>query len=85
MFYLVCNSLEARTKLIDFLKRNQIHAVFHYLSLYKSPFYKDKTNTGELVNSDMFADRLVRLPFFYDLDYSKQKHIIDHIVEFYEA
>ena len=85
MFYLVCNSFEERTRLIDFLKRKQIQAVFHYLSLYKSPFYKDKTNTIELVNSDMFADRLLRLPLFYDLSNSKQKHIIDHIIKFYEA
>ena len=42
MFYLVCNSLEERTGLIKHLKDNDIQAVFHYLSLHSSPYYKDK-------------------------------------------
>ncbi len=41
MFYLVCSSLEQRTALIEHLKKNSIHAVFHYLSLHKSAYYKN--------------------------------------------
>ncbi|GHT59035.1 dTDP-4-amino-4,6-dideoxy-D-glucose transaminase [Bacteroidia bacterium] len=67
MFYLVCNSLEDRSKLITHLKENGILAVFHYLSLHSSPFYKDKHDGRELKNCDNFADCLVRLPLFYEL------------------
>ena len=67
MFYLVCNSIEARTALIKKLKENDIQAVFHYLSLHSSPFYKEKHDGRELSNCDRYADTLVRLPLYFDL------------------
>jgi dTDP-4-amino-4,6-dideoxygalactose transaminase len=67
MFCIVCNSLEDRTKLIAYLKSNEILSVFHYLSLHSSPYYTDKHDGRELPNSDRFADCLVRLPMFYEL------------------
>jgi dTDP-4-amino-4,6-dideoxygalactose transaminase len=39
MFYVTCKSLSQRTKIIDFLKNNNINAVFHYLSLHKSKYF----------------------------------------------
>jgi len=38
MFYMVCNTPDQRKEVIRSLKEKNIHAVFHYLSLYKSPF-----------------------------------------------
>ena len=64
MFYLVCNSKEDRITLLDSLKENKISAVFHYLSLHNSPFYRDKYQGKDLKNSDRFSETLVRLPFF---------------------
>lgn len=83
MFYLVCNSLEDRTKLITYLKENGIWAVFHYLSLHSSEFYKDKHDGRELKNCDNFADCLVRLPLFYELENKQALSIISLIKEFY--
>ncbi|MCG2611258.1 dTDP-4-amino-4,6-dideoxygalactose transaminase [Flavobacterium sp. SM15] len=68
MFYLVCNSLEQRTKLIAHLKQNEVLAVFHYISLHSSPYYEKKHNGQILEHSDAFTDRLVRLPLFYELN-----------------
>jgi dTDP-4-amino-4,6-dideoxygalactose transaminase len=68
MFYLVCQSLEQRTALIEHLKKNQILAVFHYLGLHKSPFYTPRHDGRELPASDRFSDCLVRLPMFYALE-----------------
>ena len=67
MFYLVCKDLEQRMELIEKLKSKGILAVFHYLSLHKSPFYKDKYTGKNLPNTDRFTDCVVRLPFYYDL------------------
>ena len=67
MFYLVCNSLSERTALIKKLKENDILAVFHYLSLHSSEFYKDKHDGRSLPECDRYADCLVRLPMYYDL------------------
>ncbi|WP_434926806.1 dTDP-4-amino-4,6-dideoxygalactose transaminase [Shewanella sp. HL-SH2] len=67
MFYLVCESLEQRTSLIQKLKDNGVHTVFHYLSLHSSEYYQEKYFGPELPNSDLFTDNLVRLPLFYEL------------------
>ena len=68
MFYLVCNSADERNALIQALKIQNIHAVFHYLSLHKSAYYISKHDGRELPNSDHFTECLLRLPFYYDLN-----------------
>jgi|SRR6218665_63688 len=80
MFYLVCNSIEQRSELINKLKSNDIHAVFHYLSLHKSPFYTEKHTGGDLPLSDNYSDFLVRLPLYYDLSDADVQSIIETIV-----
>ena len=83
MFYLVCPSLDERTKLIDKLKQNDILAVFHYLSLHSSPYYTEKHDGRILSNCDMFADCLVRLPLFYELSDENLDKIIETITSLY--
>jgi dTDP-4-amino-4,6-dideoxygalactose transaminase len=84
MFYLICHSLEERTKLITHLKGNGILAVFHYLSLHGSEFYKDKHDGRKLLNCDRFADCLVRLPMFYELSNADMQNIVFLITCFYK-
>ncbi|MBR5642773.1 MAG: dTDP-4-amino-4,6-dideoxygalactose transaminase [Salinivirgaceae bacterium] len=84
MFYLVCRSLEERTDLINCLKQNDVLAVFHYLSLHKSEYYLN--NGGMIVdlpNCDKFADRLVRLPMYFDLSDDDVMRVISLINGFY--
>ena len=71
MFYLICNNLEQRTELIKKLKENDILAVFHYLSLHNSDYYVSKHDGRAFPNGDRFADCLVRLPLYYELDSNK--------------
>jgi len=85
MFYMVCHSLEERTALINHLKQNGVGAVFHYLSLHLSEYYKAHNNSiPTLPNCDKFADRLVRLPMFYELKNEEVDTIINLILEFYK-
>lgn len=85
MFYLVCRDLEERTDLIKYLKFHEIQAVFHYLSLHKSPYYSNRHDGRDLPNSDRFADCLVRLPLFYELKEKEVECIIDTIHQFYQT
>ena len=80
MFYLVCNSLEQRAALINLLKSNDIGAVFHYLSLHSSQYYRDKHDGRELANCDRFADCLVRLPMYYELKEKEVQEICNIIL-----
>ena len=84
MFYIVCRNLDERTGLILHLKRQEIQAVFHYLSLHKSPYYSDKHDGRDLPNCDHFQDCLVRLPLFYELKEEEVEMIIDSIYLFFE-
>ena len=84
MFYIVCKDLVERTALIKHLKGNEIGAVFHYLSLHKSEYYKQKHDGRELPNADCFTDCLLRLPFYFELTESDQQKIINTIIEFYK-
>ena len=83
MFYLVCRNLEERTALIKFLKEHEIQAVFHYLSLHSSEFYKSKHDGRELPECDRYMDTLVRLPMYYDLEIADVERICKTINDFY--
>lgn len=82
MFYLLCSSLEERTMLMNYLKENGVQTAFHYLPLHSSKFYVEKHDGRVLENCDHYADCLVRLPLFYELDDKDVKRIIDLIISF---
>jgi len=67
MFYVLCNGLADRLGLIEELKKNGIMAVFHYQSLHKSPFYKERHGGRPLPNADRYSETLLRLPLYYEL------------------
>jgi dTDP-4-amino-4,6-dideoxygalactose transaminase len=81
MFYLVFRTGQQRTEFIEKLKRKEILAVFHYLSLHKSNFYKDIHGERELPNSDYYTDSLVRLPLYYELGEQEVDDIIKIITQ----
>lgn len=84
MFYIKCKDLEERTKLIDFLKQNEIYAVFHYIPLHSAEagvkygrFHgEDKYTTKE-------SERLLRLPLYYSLKAEEIDLVVEKIKNFY--
>lgn len=86
MFYIVCRNLEERSGLIKFLKEHEILAPFHYLSLHKSDYYTaHNDNVPELPNCNMYADCLVRMPMFYELELEQVDMIVDTIKEYFKT
>ena len=77
MFYLVCNSLEQRSVIIEKLKSKDILSVFHYISLHESPFYKDRHDGRKLPNSQRYTNTLLRLPMYFELD---TNIVIDNLI-----
>lgn len=68
LFPILMPSLESRTELIEFTKKERIFLAFHYLPLHNSPggekfgqFSDDFTNTQDI------SDTLVRLPLYSDM------------------
>lgn len=82
MFYLLCPSLEKRSKLIESLKSRGILSVFHYLPLHLSPMgQKWGYKAGDCPVAEDISTRLVRLPFYYHLNQDDQKRVCDAIFE----
>jgi len=84
LFALIMNSLEERTALIDFMRKEEVMPVFHYLSLHRSPYYHDKHDGRDLENCDRFADSLLRLPFYHDLTNEEINKITSLVDKFFK-
>lgn len=83
MFYLICQSLEERTALTQSLKQDGIHAIFHYLPLHNSDYFKHEYQGGELPYAQMFSECLLRLPLYYHLDLDDVDFIVSKVHRFY--
>lgn len=84
MFYIKAKDYEERTALIDFLKKNGILSVFHYIPLHSSPAGK---RFGEFHGEDVYttkeSERLTRLPLYYSMTEADQQYVIDKVLEFF--
>lgn len=84
IFYLICKDGVLRDKIINELKKNNILAVFHYLSLHKSPYYKELFSAKSLKKAEKYSESLVRLPFYATLeerDILRISEIVNHVVK----
>ncbi len=69
MYYILLDSLEARTQLIEEMRRQNIFPVFHYVPLHSSPAGRKYGRThGELPVTEDLSDRLLRLPMWTGLE-----------------
>lgn len=85
LFYLLLPNLEQRQRFIQYLRENQIHSVFHYVPLHASAMGKKfGYQEGDLPMTEEMSDRLVRLPFYFDLSETDQDHVIS-IIKKYKA
>lgn len=83
MFYFLCRNLDERSGLIKHLRADGILAVFHYLSLHKSPFYENRHDGRDLHNADRYSDCLLRLPMYFELTDAQVATIVGSVLRFY--
>ena len=83
LFYLICNSLEERTSLIDFLKKEGVMAVFHYICLHDSPYFLDKHDGREMPNAKKYENCLVRLPLWVNMTEGQSSQVITNVLSFF--
>ncbi len=86
IFYLVCQNEALRNDLLGYLNSKGINAIFHYLSLHKSPFSATLNyEKRELSQSDFYSSGLLRLPLFFNLNIDDAKGITEEIVRFFRT
>ena len=85
LFYILLADEATRDALQEYLKSQGILAVFHYLPLHLSPIgRKMGYEPGQLPVSEQMSARLLRLPFYYELEQTEQEEVVSRITEFFK-
>jgi dTDP-4-amino-4,6-dideoxygalactose transaminase len=80
MFHLLLGSLEERQALIRHLSSHQINAIFHYQPLHLSSMGRRfGGKAGDCPVAEATSDRLLRLPFYNDMDEPDQARVVNAI------
>lgn len=85
MFYIKTSDLKERTALIEYLKKQGICSVFHYIPLHSAPAGR---KYGRFHGQDIYttkeSERLLRLPMYYGLKPEDIHFVCEKIMKFYQ-
>lgn len=85
IYYLKVRDIEEREQFIEYLKANNIMAVFHYIPLHTSPAGKDfAVFNGDDNYTTSESERLVRLPMYYGMDRVDLEYTTKLILAFFK-
>ncbi len=80
MCYIILAEHIDRQFVLNYLKENNILAVFHYVPLHSSPAGKKFGRChGELNLTNNLSSRLIRLPFYTDITVEDQIRVIENL------
>ncbi|MCD6291928.1 MAG: dTDP-4-amino-4,6-dideoxygalactose transaminase [Deltaproteobacteria bacterium] len=87
MFYLIVKGAEdERDRLLAFLKKRAIHAVFHYIPLHLSPMgRKLGYQEGDLPRTEALSGRVLRLPCYFELTLSQRQRVVAAVFDFFKS
>ena len=86
MFYVLLPDQETRDGLMRYLKSQGIGAVFHYVPLHDSAMgHKLGYALGDLPLTERQSSRLLRLPFYYELEPEDQELTVERIERFFQS
>lgn len=84
MFYIKVKDIALREILLNYLKENEVNAVFHYVPLHSSIAGRQ---FGQFAGEDNYttkeSERLIRLPLYYGLQKREVEKIIGDISDFF--
>lgn len=84
MYYIKVRDIQERTKLIEYLKQNNILTVFHYIPLHSAPAgLRYGRFHGEDTYTTRESEKLLRLPMYYGLKKENILFIANKIKHFF--
>lgn len=85
LFYIITNTPETRTRLIQHLKDRGVFTIFHYIPLHSSPAGKKYGRPGGTLKcTDDLCERLIRLPLFYEMTNGDVEIVVEVIKKFFK-
>lgn len=81
LFYVLMNSEAERDQLLAHLKEQGVHAVFHYIPLHGSTFYRREFGEVSLPVTEELSSRLLRLPMYYALSDTEVSQVLNTLKE----
>jgi dTDP-4-amino-4,6-dideoxygalactose transaminase len=82
LFHMVMPSAQSRDALISHLRADGILAVFHYQPLHLSPYGHRVQPSADCPVTEEVSERLVRLPFYTNMDEADTEAVIDSVCSF---
>lgn len=83
LFYVILNDRKQRDSLMQYMEKEGVMTIFHYVPLHSSPYYTTLHGNRALPQTDHFANCLLRLPLFFELSMKEVLFIISKIKAFY--
>lgn len=85
MFFVKVKNIEERTKLLKYLRENNVCAVFHYIPLHSAPAgIRFGYFCGDDVYTTSQSERLFRLPMFYNLKEEEKNETVRVLKEYFK-
>ena len=86
LFYLKLKDVEERTSFIDYLRKQGVASVFHYVPLHSAPAgLKYGRFSGEDVYTTQESERLTRLPMYYGMTDEDRQTVINAVLTFFDG
>ena len=84
IFYILLKDINERNALLDFLRKNEVGATFHYVPLHSAPLgQKYGYKEGDLPITEEYSGRLLRLPLHYNMTDEDIQTVISKVKEFF--
>ncbi len=84
LFYVLASSKDERDALINHMKGNGIHAIFHFVPLHSSPAGKKYCKvSGSMTYTDEVSETIVRLPLYYNMTSDEVDQVCDALIQFF--
>lgn len=84
MFYIKLDNIEQRSRMIKFLKDDEVYSAFHYVPLHSSDA---GMKYGRFCGEDRFttkeSERLLRLPMYYSMGKDNVMEVVDRVNKFF--
>ena len=85
IYYLKVNSIDERRALLDFLRKQNVQATFHYVPLHSavaSARYGKFSGADKLTTSE--SERLVRIPIWYGMREAEVEQVIQAVLNYFK-